>query len=70
MSFKSELDPPVSLLVSLQRSECAGIVLPFVSQKSGYTFARQSKPNLFSYERLGFRVNQPDVLSFTSNTSP
>lgn len=54
MSFKSEFDPPVSLLVSLQRSECAGIVLPFVSQKSGYTFARQSKPNLFSYEHMGF----------------
>jgi hypothetical protein len=51
MSFQSELDP-VSLLVSLQRSECAGIALPFVSQKSGSTFARQSKANLFSSARL------------------
>lgn len=68
MSFKSELDPG-SLLVSLQRSECAGIALPFVSQKSGYTFARQSKPNLFSSAHLGACVNQPGALSLTSDIS-
>lgn len=66
----NELDPLISLLVSLQRSECAGIVLPFVSQKSGYTFARQSKPNLFSNKRLGIPVSQPDVLSFSGTVSP
>lgn len=68
VSFKSELDPS-SLLVALQRSECAGIALPFVSQKSGYTFARQSKPNLFSSAHLGACVNQAGALSLSSGIS-